>query len=79
METITKNRSLKRVGDFRVIWEFYRVDGWRWKQVDAHGNMYKASVQAYRHLLHCIASAKAEGYRAESQARFPGWAASTSP
>jgi hypothetical protein len=66
----TKIRRLRLVGDPQVAWEFYRQDGWRWRQIDALGNVYKISLQAYRHLRESVAAARAEGYSAESEARF---------
>jgi hypothetical protein len=77
MEKRKANRKLKLVGAAaHAAWEFYRdPEGWRWRQVDGRGAVYKASLQAFRHLLECVANAKAEGYGPESDVRFVSWPA----
>jgi hypothetical protein len=56
-------------------WQFYRgSDGeWRWKRVDGDGGIIGLSVRSYRHLIECLADARAEGCTADSQSRFMNW------
>lgn len=74
MASAKPGRTRRIRSDRTGTWELYREpDGrWRWKRIDEDGEVIALSPQSYRHLLECLADARADGCT-EGRFRFMSW------